>query len=103
MNEYDIEEALRSTAQQELPNLRQAAEVLSRLKDWVNSCSDGWPYWNPPRKASSNLQGLLTRATLYKYGARDCTEAEVKRAITPVKAFLTRQNVDPDIKARIVG
>lgn len=101
MNEYEIEEALRLTAYHELPVLRRGAEVLSKLKDWTNSHSDGWPYWQKPRRASSNLQGLLTRATLWRGEPRDCTEAELKRAITPIKTFLTREGVDPIDKQRI--
>lgn len=96
MNEYEIEDALRFTAINELPTLRRGAEVLSRLKDWTNQNSDGWPYWQAPAKAANKLMILLTDARTHYYrggGDGDITEAELRKALTPIKSFLTRQNV----------
>jgi hypothetical protein len=36
-------------------------------------------------------------------GDGDITEAELKKAITPIKSFLTRREVAPEEKARIIG
>lgn len=97
MNEYDIEEALRFTAIHELPNLRRGAEVLSKLKDWTNSHSDGWPYWQKPAKAADRLMVLLQAATTaYHLGGdrEDITQAALNKALVPIKSFLTRQGVD---------
>lgn len=93
MNEYDIEEALRLTAHFELPNKRRAAEVLDRLKDWTNRNSDGWPYWQKPARAANKLMELID-LTAVRRTSEDCTEAELRRALVPIKAFLTRQHVD---------
>jgi hypothetical protein len=96
MNEWDIEDALRLTARLELPVARRAAEILSRLCYWTNNNSDGWPYWSKPSKAADKLMTALESAI----GASrwddnvDMTEAQLKAALTPIKAFLTRQGVE---------
>ena len=93
MNEYDIEDALRYTAIHELPNLRRGAEILSRLKDWTNNNSDGWPYWQKPSNAATKLMGYL-EAARRNYDGEDISERDLRDALSPVKAFLTRQGVD---------
>lgn len=95
MNEYEIEDALRLTAYFELPNARRAAEILSRLKDWTNNNSDGWPYWQKPSKAADKLMTALSSAiqASRQQDNMDMTEAELQKALTPIKAFLTRQGV----------
>lgn len=96
MNEYDIEDALRLTAHFELPNARRGAEILSRLKDWTNNNSDGWPYWQKPAKAADKLMTALQSSIQASRQSdnTDMTEAQLKAALTPVKAFLTRQGVE---------
>jgi len=93
MNEYDIEEALRHTAMFEVPVLRQGAEILSRLKDWTNSNSDGWPYWQVPGRAANRLMEALEQARRDRY-EHDISEAELKALLRPIKSFLTKRGVD---------
>lgn len=95
MNEYDIEDALRLTARFELPVARRAAEILSSLKDWTNEHSDGWPYWQKPAKAADKLMTALQSAiqASRQRDNEDMTEAQLKAALTPIKAFLTRHGV----------
>lgn len=97
MNEYDVEQAVaRFSGNPETPNLGYASEVLVRLVGWTNSNSDGWPYWRKPAKAASRLMEALQQASgEYFRGARvtDLPDADLKRALTPVKSFLTRENV----------
>lgn len=100
MNEYDIEETLRHTAYAEVANLRRGAVVLSRLKDWTNNNSDGWPYWQKPGKAAAKLMDLLHTAGLSHFD-EDVTEAGLNKTLTPIKAFLTRQGVDEWTAKRI--
>lgn len=99
MNEYEIDDVVElfGRDKQEIPNLFAAAVALSRLRGWTNSCSDGWQYWPKPSTAATQL------ITVIKNGERrwrkdwewqDITEAQLKRALTPVKSFLTRQKVD---------
>jgi hypothetical protein len=98
MNEHEVERNLDLFTEEEVPNLTEAARVLYSLMRWVNANSDGWPYWSAPQRASQRLQGLLESHT---YAAQfghdrhgkpltDVDYAEVKRACTPIKAFLTR-------------
>jgi hypothetical protein len=96
MNEYDIEDALRLTAYYELPNARRAAEILSKLKDWTNDNSDGWPYWSKPAKAADKLMTALQSAiqASRREDNTDMTAAQLKAALTPVKSFLTRHGVE---------
>lgn len=98
MNEYEIDEALRFTARNELWYLRKGAEILSRLRDWTNENSDGWPYWQKPARAANRLMELLEKARRddRRGDAEDITEAELRKALSPIKAFLTRQNVNHD-------
>lgn len=95
MNEYEIEEALNWFDEEDQANLIHAARVLYRLMRWTNGCSDGWPYWQKPRRASEKLQKIiLTGRELNRrnYGdLEDITEAELKAAFTPIKSMLTRQ------------
>jgi hypothetical protein len=98
MNEYEIEEALRYTAINELPNLRRGAEVLSALKEWTNDHSDGWPYWQKPARAANKLMDHLQTAMRKRWGEEeDITDAELKAALSPIKAFLTRQGVEHNL------
>lgn len=94
MNEYDIEEALNRTP--EGTNLERGARVLYCLKNWTNENSDGWPYWKKPSNAAKKLMDILDTASRNRY-AEDCSEAELKAAFTPIKSFLTRQEVPHSI------
>lgn len=91
MNEYDIDNARSRFADDETPNLFTAANTLYRLKEWTNDNSDGWPYWRKPSQAAKRLQELLQAAD--RFDPQDCTDAQLKAALSPVKAFLTRQGV----------
>lgn len=91
MNEYDIEHAaVRFT--EETPNLRRGARILMRLVNYTNRNSDGWPYWQKPARAADKLMTLIQAAS--RYDPEDITEADLKKALTPIKAFLTKQEVD---------
>jgi hypothetical protein len=99
VNEYEIDDVVAHFGKdkQEIPNLFAAALALSRLRGWTNSHSDGWQYWSKPSTAATQL------ITVVKEGERqyrktwewqDITEAQLKKALTPVKSFLTRQKQD---------
>ena len=95
MNRWDVEETLDRFDPDEHPNLRAGALALNRLMRWVDSNSDGWPYWQPPSKAADKLMTLLHDAG--RWDITDCTEAEVKKTFTPIKTFLTKREVDHSI------
>lgn len=92
MNEYDIDDATRAWAYD--PVLGPAARTLQNVMRAVNSCSDGWPYWQAPRRATKRLQALLTDPPK----DRDSQRSEYKAALTAVKAFRTRQGLTFDIE-----
>lgn len=97
MNEHEITEARHLSATLELKNLHRGARVLANLRDWTNQNSDGWPYWSPPNRASTKLQGALAHMSNdYHRGreAQDITDSELARLFTPIKSFLTRRGVD---------
>ena len=94
MNEWDIDDAARYfvVRRDEFPNLMRGAMVLHRLMVWTNNNSDGWPYWTKPGRASAKLQALVGDRRHRING--DITEQELRKALTPIKAFLTRQGIN---------
>lgn len=105
MNEHEVEQAadLFGECSIEVPNLYAGARVLYALMRWTNDNSDGWPYWQKPAKAADSLMDLLQAHTYaaqfghYQGSAnllRDVTTEELTKALSPVKAFLTRQGID---------
>lgn len=99
MNEWEMEELydLFERNKEEIPNLHAAIIALSRLRGWTNSHSDGWQYWSKPSTAATQLITLVEdgeRQYRKTWDWVDATEAQVTRALTPVKSFLTRQKVD---------
>lgn len=96
----DMHDALRN--RDDVPNLRAGAKTLHRLMGWTNSHSDGWMYWRKPGNASARLQEVLhDRVPFNVHGVpldngEDITEAELKRLLSPIKAFLTKQGADHD-------
>lgn len=97
LNQDDVVEIGAAVRLSGLQNVHRAHIVLKRLVDWVNQNSDGWGYWGKPVRASAKLQEALYVRFLGVAGGRvrvDLTDAELKRLFSPVKAFMTRQNVD---------
>ena len=90
MNEYDINLALSRCTRLSQPNRLAAALVLDHLRDWADYNSDGWAYWAKPRQAAAKLIDLL-----YQEHDTDASDEELRAALRPVKAFLTRQKVKP--------
>jgi hypothetical protein len=89
MNEYEIE---RYASQFRLhPILGPATQTLVNLVEWVNASSDGWPYWRKPAQAAAKLMGLVSTLPGDDPERAEVTEAQYKAALTPLKAFRTRQ------------
>ena len=95
MNEYEIEELTGRFGQGETPNLLTGANVLRRLCRWTNSNSDGWAYWPKPTRAAAKLMELLD--SVDRFDPQDCTDGQLRSALTPIKAFLTKQGVDHEV------
>jgi hypothetical protein len=92
MNEGEIEQAIERF--QSHPVLGKGARFLGAFRDEVNNHSDGWPYWQAPAKAAEKLMTLLHGHLFAGMGAYPRlaapTEADLKEAIAPIKAFYTR-------------
>lgn len=103
MNEYEIEDAQNWFVHKDTPNLQKGALILARLVGWTNSFSDGWPYWQKPAKAADKLMTLVLEA---RDGQRrgihdDVTEAQLRAALSPIKAMLTREKIEDGVKTAI--
>jgi hypothetical protein len=104
MNEYEVEQMQHLLDPVDTPNLSHLAQVLSALVEWTNANSDGWPYWQKPGRAAQPLITILhERSYAIQFGhdrqgrpLEDVTAAEVRRAIGPIKRFLTSRDVDYD-------
>jgi hypothetical protein len=94
LNEYEIADAVNryGDLNGSTPNLAAAVQTLANLVDWTNFNSDGWPYWAAPRKATQKLQALIQ--SVDRFDPEDVTVAEVRKALSPVKAFRTRYVAD---------
>jgi hypothetical protein len=107
MNEYEVEEAYRRYCDH--PVLGPAVETLNNLVTWTNQNSDGWCYWPKPSNAARKLQELIEGyrdpnadrcPSCYALTTKhdrfcdrpDATPAQLKAALTPIKAFRTRYN-----------
>jgi hypothetical protein len=83
MNESEIDEALRR--HRDHPVLRRATRLLSEFRHEVNRKSDGWHSWPGGARAARQLMELIQR--------RDGTEAELRKAIGPIRSVCTRKNL----------
>jgi hypothetical protein len=83
MNESEVVDAVRR--HRDSPIKLRAVLTLTRLMNLVNDNSDGWAHWAPPVRAARRLMEFIQKTP-----AAQATEAELKKAYAPVKAFLTR-------------
>jgi hypothetical protein len=92
MNEADIQ--MMHNNRHDCPNVRKAVQLLYRLVQAVNAQSDGWAYWSAPSKSATKLTNLLKEkcGNLWYDTQGTITEAELKKAIAPIKSMVTRQN-----------
>lgn len=93
MNESEIEDAVDRFAGH--PVLGPAARFLAAFRHEVNAHSDGWPYWSPPVKAAAKLMTLIHGHRWAGMGAYprlpEPTAADVRKALGPIKSFMTRR------------
>jgi len=98
LNEYEAEDCHRIfTEATDTPNLAAGARIVVALIEWANSCSDGWTYWRKPRQAAAKLVEVLDdrrREYLKGHSILDVSDEELRRALVPIKTFLTKQGVD---------
>jgi hypothetical protein len=97
MNEYEVDDVVDRFTAEETPNLHRGAQILSRLRYWTNANSDGWPYWQKPANSASKLMDMLHAAEGNRRRGLsdvDITAAELTKALSPIKSFLTKQGVE---------
>lgn len=96
MNDYDIDTAQHRFSQGDTPNREKIADAVAKLAEWADDNSDGWHSWPKPARAAAKAMELIypqTNADYDRMYGTDATEAEVKAAFRPIKAFLTRNGV----------
>lgn len=84
----------------EMPNRAKAARALKALADWTDQNTDGWPYCSKAHRAAAKLVEILEGGMRQHLGQplnEDISDAELKKAFTPVKSFLTRQGTSWDV------
>jgi hypothetical protein len=90
MNQSEIEWAAQQT--HKCPNVTKGVKLLLRLMQAVNEQSDGWPYWRAPAKAAEKLMTLLQTAGNLQFGTHGTiTDADFRKAITPIRTMVTTQ------------
>jgi hypothetical protein len=90
MNEHEIR--LWASRNHACPNVRRGIKLLLRLMESVNAQSDGWAYWEAPRKAAKNLEELLkTAGNPFHDTQGKITAAQLRKAVAPIRAMVTRQ------------
>lgn len=101
MNEYEIEDALQRVQPDTEPVLALAVIALANLAAWTNDNSDGWAYWPLPCRAAKGLQQAIQDHQTWErtshFKGAEITAAAVKKALTPIKAFLTKRGVDHEV------
>jgi len=97
MNEWDIEDAQRRFRNHAA--LGPATQTLANLRNVVNANSDGWPYWSKPVRSAAKLMELIEGdgTNQARQDAEKVTAAQVRKAYTPIKAFLTRSGLTCEI------
>jgi len=98
MNEWDIDSANKRWHAH--PVLGPAARTLRNLAEWTNANSDGWAYWPKPCRAAAKLMELIEGRGTHEFfhGERnDATDARLRAALSPIKAFCTRHGVDQNL------
>lgn len=97
MNDYDISHAIVRFDRAGCPNRYLVARKVQALAEWADRNSDGWCYWPKPVRAANKAMALIESRTSRENTEQemtDATDAEVRAALAPIKAFLTRHGVN---------
>jgi hypothetical protein len=105
MNDYDLQMARSRFTRSTTPNRLALVMVVDNLREWADQNSDGWAYWPKPCRAAAKAMALIESRTSRENDeqeANDITDAEMKAAVRPIKAFLTREGVRADRRELIL-
>ena len=82
-----------ASRQHACPNVRKGVLLLLRFMEAINDQSDGWAYWPAGSRAAQKLQELLKTAGNLNHGTHGTiTDADLRKAITPIRSMVTRQS-----------
>lgn len=100
MNEYEIDE-IHEQLQRRAPDKVRFAKYLMDYKDVVNANSDGWSYWRAGTKCADRLSDLLKQTVDVLRDGRGTmpTDAELTKALAPIKGMATRKGLTPPVLA----
>ena len=93
MNQWEVEKAAQRYNRHII--LGPATQTLENLMEWTNHNSDGWAYWPKPARAAAKLMEIIDRDR--GFDRPDITPNELRKAMSSIKAFRTRQNADFEI------
>jgi hypothetical protein len=105
MNDYDLDYARARFTRATKPNRLALVLVVDALREWTDTHSDGWAHWPKPARAASAAIALIESRTSEHNRMQetyDITDAEMRLAVRPIKAFLTRQKVPADQRELIL-
>lgn len=89
MNRWEVEDQRAQRAAH--PVLGPATQFLYDFMREVDAHSDGWPYWAPPARAAAKLMQLIQDQRTHLPNRPPVTDADVRKALAPIKAFMTRR------------
>lgn len=93
-NEYEIQEMAHRA--QTNPELAPFGKIALRYVEIVNSNSDGWAYWKAASKSAARFLQSLHKLTMphhYRYNESMPTTADLRKALSPMKALLTKRGL----------
>ena len=105
MNDYDLDHARGRFTRATTPNRLALVMVVDNLREWADSHSDGWHSWPKPaqaaRLAMEHIESRTNRENDWQE-RNDVDDGTMRRAVMPIRAFLTRQKVDAEWRERIL-
>jgi hypothetical protein len=105
LNASEMDQAVSRFIKATKPNRLALALVVRNLAEWADEHSDGWAYWQAPRRAANEAMGHIestTNAANVRQDTHDITDEQMRAAVKPIRAFLTRQRVSVETKERIL-
>ena len=107
MSDFDLWFARRRFTRASAPNRLALVMVVDNLREWTNNHSDGWAYWQPPRRAAQLAIDHIYSTTNDANDAQeatDITDEEMLYAVRPIKSFLTKHRhiVTPEAREIIL-
>lgn len=105
MSGHEIEEVADRYAGQGL--MGKATKFLLDFMHTINANSDGWAYWHHGTKCADKLVALIKAAdaprVIFPAKPVPITEAALRKAVVPIKTFITKHNAQNKERGRSTG